>query len=220
MSRRLGAIAPTGRAGVVHPGERGSARDGVDVVAGRPGARTARRRPWRRVERTRPAAGAAMLGEVAGALRVGAAPALAWERVGVPTGPDGVPEPDAVVVTTGLAPAHARAVVAACRLAAELGAPSAVLLEQVTLAVVRDAEAQDRRRAALAGPRATARLLAWLPAGGLGLGHALGADPLAVLLRPGAGTLLLVTGAALAVTGQRWTAREVRAAVRAGEAGP
>lgn len=165
----------------------------------------------------RAGAATAVLGEVAAALRVGASPALAWQRVGVRTAPDGVPMVESVEAVTGLAAQHARAVVAACRLAAELGAPQAVLLEQVTLAVVRDAEAHDRRSAALAGPRTTARLLGWMPAGGLGVGVLLGADPLGLLLRPGPGTGLLAVGTALALAGHRWIRREVDAAVRAGQ---
>lgn len=174
------------------------------------------RRVARHPSTARAGTATAVLGEVAGALRAGAAPALAWQRVGVPTGPDGVPAAAAVVAVTGLAPHHARAVVAGCHLAVELGAAPAVLVEQVTLAVVRDAEAHDRRAAALAGPLATARLLAWLPAGGLGVGMLLGADPVGLLLSPGAGTVLLVVGALLALAGHRWTRREVAVAVRAG----
>lgn len=163
-----------------------------------------------------PAAATAALGEVAGALRSGTPPALAWRRVGVETS-DGVPSGDVVGLATGLTAPHARAVGAACRLATELGVPYAALLEQVTLAIARDAEARDRRRAALAGPRSAARLLAGLPLAGLGVGFALGADPVSFLLRPGGGPVLLAAGGALAVIGHTWTRREVRLAEAAGE---
>lgn len=212
---RLGGLAghgvgpPDGRA----PGDR-LAAPRWSSVPGAPRPRRGRRR-WGARGSAGPAVATAVLGEVAGALRAGAPPQLAWQRVGVRSD-DGVPGRDAVVGVTGLAAPHAAAVVAACRLATEIGAPQAALLEQVTLAVLRDAEAHDRRTAALAGPLATARLLAWLPVGGLLLGLALGADPLTLLLRPGPGTLLLVAGVALSAAGHRWTAREVRAAVRAG----
>lgn len=156
----------------------------------------------------------AAVGEVAAALRVGAAPAAAWARAGVRCdGPDPHVED---VVALGPAPAHAAAVVAATRLAAELGAPPAALLERVALSVARDAEAEGQRRSALAGPRATARLLAWLPVAGLGLGLGLGVDPVAHLLDGGAGTASAVAGTVLMVTGRRWSAAVLRAAERAG----
>src|SRR3546814_12260160 len=55
-----------------------------------------------------------------------------------------------------------------------------------------------------AGPLAMARLLAWLPAGGVLLGTVLGADPVAVLLGGGVGGLCLVGGGALFLIGHRW----------------
>ncbi|MGY2063275.1 hypothetical protein ACW9HQ_50995, partial [Nocardia gipuzkoensis] len=64
---------------------------------------------------------------------------------------------------------------------------------------------RDRTSAALAGPRATAAVLAALPLLGITLGHLMGASPLTILLHPGPGTLLLPLGAALACTGVLWT---------------
>jgi tight adherence protein B len=112
------------------------------------------------------------------------------------------------------------ALLAAGRLAARTGAPLADVLDRVGGAMARDAEAAGQRTAALAGPRATARVLAWLPASGVLLGFALGADPAAVLLDGGAGTMLLVLGALLTAAGQVWSRRCVRAALRAAGAEP
>ena len=63
---------------------------------------------------------------------------------------------------------------------------------------------------------ATARVLAWLPALGLVLGLALGADPFAVLLDGSGGSALLAVGVLLTWAGRRWTGRHLRAATAAG----
>ena len=66
--------------------------------------------------------------------------------------------------------------------------------------------------AQLAGPRATAVLLALLPAFGLAMGNALGADPLAVLVGTPLGQGCLVLGLLLEAAGLLWTARITRRA--------
>lgn len=70
-------------------------------------------------------------------------------------------------------------------------------------------------QARLAGPRATASVLAGLPLLGLALGHALGAAPLRVLSATTVGQVLLVVGTALACAGVRWSAHLVSGAVPA-----
>jgi tight adherence protein B len=75
---------------------------------------------------------------------------------------------------------------------------------------LRAAEAQRRSvDAELAGPRATAGLLAVLPLGGLGLAAALGADPLHVLLHTPVGMVCLVMGFGLDVLGLWWASKLV-----------
>ena len=66
--------------------------------------------------------------------------------------------------------------------------------------------------AELAGPRATAGLLAVLPVVGLVLAAALGADPLHVLLHTPLGLVCLVAGIGLDGLGVLWTQRLVRRA--------
>jgi tight adherence protein B len=71
---------------------------------------------------------------------------------------------------------------------------------------------QAQRRAVdaeLAGPRATAGLLAVLPAAGLLLAAGLGADPLHVLLTTPLGTVCLVLGLGSRRRGVLWTSRLV-----------
>lgn len=96
------------------------------------------------------------------------------------------------------------AAVAAARLAQRTGAPLADVIDVVVAGIAEAGESEALRRTALAGPRASARLLAWLPLAGLGLGTVLGADPVAVLLGGGIGGLCLVLGAALFVLGRSW----------------
>lgn len=72
---------------------------------------------------------------------------------------------------------------------------------------------QAQRRAVdaeLAGPRATAGLLAALPAAGLLMAAGLGADPLHVLLGTPLGLVCLVVGLGLDGLGVLWTGRLVR----------
>ncbi|MBO2455525.1 type II secretion system F family protein [Actinomadura barringtoniae] len=105
-----------------------------------------------------------------------------------------------------------RLLVACWRIGAERGGTLATVLDGLASAL-RDEETQRQEVAAqLAGPKATARLLAGLPLLGLGMAAALGANPLAFLFGtlPGLGCLL--TGLALDATGLWWTRRLARAA--------
>ena len=93
------------------------------------------------------------------------------------------------------------------------GMPLAELLDAVradTVQRVRFAAEVDAR---LAGPRATAAVLAGLPLLGLALGQAVGAGPVRVLGQTPAGQVLLVVGAALACAGVLWSARLTAGAV-------
>ncbi|GAA4419701.1 hypothetical protein GCM10023169_10630 [Georgenia halophila] len=105
---------------------------------------------------------------------------------------------------------------AACRLTRELGAPLADVLQRCAEGLTEAGSAESARAVALAGPRATARLLGWLPALGLLLGLGVGTDPIAVLLDGGAGSVCLVTGSVLMVAGHRWVRSLERTAGTAG----
>lgn len=157
--------------------------------------------------------------EVAATLRSGAPPAVAWRRgLGVRV-VDGVPLWSDLVSLWPDDVAAARAVHTVSRLSAELGAAPSALLDEVAAGLGRQAQARAERRAALAGPQSTARILAWLPLLGMLLGVALGADPFTVLLDGGSGTALLVAGALLTWGGRRWTRRYLRVAEDAGREG-
>lgn len=99
-----------------------------------------------------------------------------------------------------------------------LSARTGASLAAVAAAVEDDLRAADRLRqelrSATAGPRASAVLLAGLPALGLAMGSGVGADPWRVLTATGVGQVLLVVGVALEVLGLLWSDRLVRRAVR------
>jgi Flp pilus assembly protein TadB len=107
---------------------------------------------------------------------------------------------------------------AAARLAERTGAPLAELLERVEA----DARASDRAHAAAAaqaaGSLATAWLLAGLPLGGIGLGYAIGADPLSVLLHTPLGAGCTFGALALQLAGLAWSRRIIRPERTAGAA--
>lgn len=176
---------------------------------------------WRRLvpQRPGPEAAADLIARVtavAAELRSGAPPPVAWERgLGVRT-VDGLPVLAELVGVTR-DPRAAGAVLAAARLAEEVGAAPAAMLDRMAAALAEEAESDARRRAAFSGPRATARLLAWLPLVGVVLGLALGARPDQVLLDGRGGTVLLGLAVLLMVVGRRWTARHLAAAAAAGE---
>lgn len=110
--------------------------------------------------------------------------------------------------------------VAVARLAAavQLSVRTGCSLAAVAAAVEDDLRARRRHRlelrSALAGPRASAALLAGLPVLALLMGSGVGADPWAVLTTTGTGQVLLVLGVALEVAGLAWTGRLVRRAAR------
>ncbi|MFI6644404.1 type II secretion system F family protein [Streptomyces sp. NPDC050504] len=108
--------------------------------------------------------------------------------------------------------------VAACwRVAVDGGAGLAEGLERLEGALRAELEQRAELRARLAGAWSTVVVLALLPAVGLLLGGALGAEPLRVLLHTPAGLGCLVVGAGLEAAGLWWAGRIVRRG--AGDAG-
>jgi tight adherence protein B len=93
------------------------------------------------------------------------------------------------------------------RLAEKTGAPAADLVERIEA----DARAADRAAASAAaqaaGAQATALLLAALPIGGIALGFAIGADPVAVLLHTPLGAACAVGAVVLQGGGLLWADR-------------
>ncbi|MGY2127135.1 type II secretion system F family protein [Blastococcus sp. SYSU DS0617] len=91
-------------------------------------------------------------------------------------------------------------------------------LAAVATAVEDDLRARARHRtelrAATAGPRASAAVLAGLPLLGLLMGSGVGADPWRILTTTGVGQVLLVGGVALEAAGLAWSHRLVQRALR------
>lgn len=94
------------------------------------------------------------------------------------------------------------------------GAGLAEAVDRLARAARLDEETRSQLAAHLAGPRATARVLAGLPAVGLALGVMLGADPLGWLLGTPLGWGCLVLGVLLSAAGMAWTAAIVRGVER------
>lgn len=105
---------------------------------------------------------------------------------------------------------------AACFDVAEIsGCPLADVLTRFAAQLEAEGDAEAARQTALAGPKATVRLLTWLPVLGLGLGTLLGVDPVQTLLGTPLGVAALAAGLALAAAGRIWSSRLVRAAAAA-----
>ncbi|MEV8456829.1 type II secretion system F family protein [Streptomyces sp. NPDC052095] len=184
------------------------------------------RRRARRRERERRAAGVvALCGAVVGELRAGHEPGRALLVAVRDTGALGAEEAavSAAARFGGDVPAALRqaarepgleglAGVAACwRVAADRGAGLAAGMDRLEGALRAEARGRAELRAQLAGAWSTVAVLALLPVLGLGLGAALGADPLRVLLHTPAGLACLAAGGLLEAAGLRWAAGIVRA---------
>ncbi|MGZ0199815.1 type II secretion system F family protein [Streptomyces sp. RM1] len=202
----------------------------IPVVAGAAGvpvlrrvrlARRARTARERRADRV-----IALCGALAGEVRAGRQPGEALLRAARDSGGLGGAQaavvaaarfggdvPGALAVAARRAGAEGLLGLAACwRVAVDQGAGLAAGLDRLDAALRAERDQRADLRAQLAGARATAVLLAALPALGLLLGAALGAAPLQVLLHTGPGLGCLLIGAAFEAAGLWWAARIVRGA--------
>ncbi|MFJ3904531.1 type II secretion system F family protein [Streptomyces sp. NPDC090025] len=170
----------------------------------------------------------ALCGAVAGELRAGWQPAQALAFAARTTGALGAQEPAVLAAARfgGDVPEELRraarqdgadglAGLAACwQVAVDGGAGLAAGLDRLEAALRAHRDQRERLRAQLAGAWATVAVLAVLPVAGLGLGAALGARPLRVLLHTPAGLGCAAVGGALEALGLWWAARIVRAGER------
>lgn len=153
-------------------------------------------------------------------LTAGTALRPAFERAVASTGKPVTPQALAVCRMGGDVPAALRDDAADQRLLFSLaalwqvsegsGAAMAAALDRL-VAGARDS-ARLRREIAgeLAAPRASARVLAFLPVIGLGMAFAIGANPLGFLLGTPVGLACVVLAAGFEVTGMLWMRRLVR----------
>jgi tight adherence protein B len=102
----------------------------------------------------------------------------------------------------------------AWRLSDQHGVPLAETLDAVRRDLERRVTFAGQVEARMAGPRASAAVLAGLPLFGVALGELSGARPLHVLISTGAGQVLLVLGALLICAGLLWSAKLTTGAAR------
>ncbi|MFE9850724.1 type II secretion system F family protein [Streptomyces sp. NPDC005576] len=184
-----------------------------------------RRRAGRAAYERSDAAVAALCGAVVGELRAGCEPGQALIRAVRETPGLGVAEspvlaaarfggdvPAALNRAAGAPGLASLAGIAACwRVSVDGGAGLAAGLDRLEGALRAERRRREELRAGLAGAWSTVVLLALLPLAGLGMGAALGAEPLRVLLHTPAGLVCLVGGLLLETAGLCWADRIVRA---------
>ncbi|GAB2488653.1 type II secretion system F family protein [Luteococcus sediminum] len=102
----------------------------------------------------------------------------------------------------------------AWELSERTGAPVSALAWQVSEQVRHDRETERVVNGELAGPRATARILAFLPLVGIAMGMVSGGDPVGFLTGTIPGLACLASGVALACAGVVWTEHMADAASR------
>lgn len=114
------------------------------------------------------------------------------------------------------ADAGVAAVAAAWGVAEYAGASLAPALRGAAEALRDRAEAERDVATALAGPRATARLMSWLPAVGVAMAYGIGVDVIGTLVTGPLGWIAALSGGGLLIAGRSWTRRLIRSASRAG----
>nr|WP_031080977.1 type II secretion system F family protein [Streptomyces sp. NRRL WC-3549] len=171
----------------------------------------------------------ALCGAVVGELRAGREPGRALLVAGRGEGALGGAEaavlaaarfggdvPEALRKVSAVPGFEGLAGMAACwRVAVDGGAGLATGLARIEQALRAERRSREELRAQLAGAWSTVVVLALLPMVGLGLGVALGADPLRVLLHTPGGFACLAAGSLLEAAGLFWATRIVRAGERA-----
>ncbi|QNE37613.1 hypothetical protein F1C12_08530 [Leifsonia shinshuensis] len=108
------------------------------------------------------------------------------------------------------------AVAAAWGVAEYAGASIAPALRGAAEALRDRAGAERDIATALAGPRATARLMSWLPAVGVAMAYGIGVDVIGTLVTGPLGWVAAISGGGLLVAGRSWTRSLIRSASRAG----
>lgn len=195
----------------------------VGVIAGAVLVVWRRRREFESRRRAEGRAMAAALELLIGELRVGSHPSRAFaiagaespgrvglwlQRVAARTGLGADVAAGLVAAEQDSAvPIYWRRLAVCWELAAQRGLAISVLMQAAHQDIVDRQRFTDRTRAALAGARATAAILAGLPILGVAFGQLIGAHPVRFLLGGGLGGVLLVVGAGLTAAGLAWSDR-------------
>lgn len=206
----------------------GLAGGAVGVLVGATVQRALRRRSAARARTAAVAGLAEALAELVAQLRAGAHPAIAAESIARDATPDAARAFTAIAsaarlggdVEAALTHAADRSSAAvrtplghltlAWVLAQSHGLPLADVLEAVRRDLDADLRFTAQLHARMAGPRASAAVLAGLPLLALLLGEAIGAGPLRVLFSPDGGRILLLAGVTLMCAGTTWAAQLTR----------
>lgn len=220
-----GLLALVGVIGIAAAVRPAPAAVAIAIVLGRRARSTRAARRHRDAERNQAVEARAVL---AGELRSGRVPADALTAaVAVATGPSAValeaagsaarlggdvPAALAVGATASAVPAFLLGLAACWRVCNATGSGIAAAVDRLEQALRAEQEQRRAVDAELAGPRASAALLAVLPAAGVGLAAGLGADPVHVLLHTPLGLVALAVGLGLDLLGLWWTGRLVEAA--------
>lgn len=106
------------------------------------------------------------------------------------------------------------AVFAVARIGKQSGAPLAEVLDACARGITESGEAMSAREIALAGPQASARMLAFLPVIGIIFGSLFGTDPFGFFTGDLFGRIVFVTGAVLEITGVLWMLQLIARAKR------
>lgn len=201
----------------------------LPVVAGAAGVPLLRRvrlaARERRVRESREDAVIALCGALAGEVRAGRQPGAALLTAVRDSGGLGDAQaavlaaarfggdvPEALAAAAQPGAEGLRGLAACWRVAVDQGAGLADGLDRLEAALRAERDRRADLRAQLAGARATAVMLAGLPAVGLALGAALGADPLRILLHTPSGLGCLAAGGVLEGLGLWWALRIMRGA--------
>lgn len=141
-------------------------------------------------------------GEVSGPVHQGMSAVAARARLGA----DVAAGLDDVAAASQL-PMHWQRLAVCWRLAHAYGLSIATLMRTAQRDIVERERFSSHVEASMAGPRATAAVLAGLPVAGIALGQLIGARPLAFLFGGGVGGWLLMAGVLLACAGLIWSDR-------------
>jgi len=104
--------------------------------------------------------------------------------------------------------------IAVTALSEQTGAALSHLMEQLAGAADDSAQLAAAVQTAVAGPKLTQLILTLLPAGGVVLGHIMGASPTATLLGGGVGMLCLLAGIGFLIVGRLWSAHMISTVMR------
>ncbi|CAM5501499.1 type II secretion system F family protein [Leifsonia shinshuensis] len=161
-------------------------------------------------------------------LDAGIAPRSAWQHAGAEARHPAIVRV-AALIGAGTPPAEAlaaaavrgdggglAAIAAAWDVAEQAGAALAPALRGAAESLRDRADAERDVATALAGPRATARLMAWLPVVGVVMAYVIGVDVVGALIGGPLGWAAAIGGAVLLLGGRAWTRRLLRDASRSG----